>query len=101
VAAIAALDPKTGARPWQTRGDGQPHASFIVGAFGRLLVLNEEGELALLMAKAGKCKLLGKVKTCGKTQSQPALADGKLFVCDARTVYCYDLRPPESARSER
>lgn len=66
-----------------------------------MLALNEEGELALLMAKAGKCELFGKMRICEKTQSHPALADGKFFVGDAKTLYCYDLRPPESARSER
>jgi hypothetical protein len=54
-----------------------------------------------MIARAGKCELLGKMKVCGKTQSHPALADGKLFLRDAKTLYCYDLNPPEKARTER
>jgi outer membrane protein assembly factor BamB len=75
--------------------------TMLIGGNGRVLVLNEEGELALMIARAGKCELLGKMKVCGKTQSHPALADGKLFLRDAKTLYCYDLNPPEKARTER
>ncbi|MGA2619226.1 MAG: PQQ-binding-like beta-propeller repeat protein [Thermoguttaceae bacterium] len=75
--------------------------TMLIGGNGRLLVLNEEGWLALLAAKAGKFELLGKMKLCGKTQSHPALADGRLYARDAKAIYCYDLKSPQKAPSDR
>ncbi|MCY3017413.1 MAG: PQQ-binding-like beta-propeller repeat protein [Planctomycetota bacterium] len=99
---LLCLDAKTLKTLWtESKEEAVTGFTMLIGGKERLLVLNEEGELALLAAKAGKCELLGKMKVCGKTQSHPALADGKLFVRDAKTLYCYDLRPPERARSER
>jgi len=93
---LMCLDAKTLKTLW-TESDEEAVASFTmrIGGNGRLLVLSEEGDLLLVAAKAGKFELLGKMKVCGKTKSHPALADGKLYVRDAKALYCYDLRPAE------
>ncbi|HEY3324448.1 MAG TPA: PQQ-binding-like beta-propeller repeat protein [Planctomycetota bacterium] len=64
----------------------------VIAGNGRLLVLSEEGELSLLVASAQKFESLGHMTVCGRTWSHPAVADGRLFIRDAKAVYCYKLK---------
>jgi hypothetical protein len=61
------------------------------------LILCEDGHLLLLAADRKSCMILDRVKLCDRTWVHPALADGRLYVRDRAGIYCYDLRPTESA----
>jgi outer membrane protein assembly factor BamB len=63
----------------------------------RALILCEDGHLLLLAADRKSCMILDRVKLCDRTWVHPALADGRLYVRDRAGIYCYDLRPTESA----
>jgi outer membrane protein assembly factor BamB len=87
------LDPKTLKTLWvNSKEPAVMGFTMVIAGNERILVLNEEGDLALVTARADKCELLGKLKVCGKTWSHPALADGKLYVRDKKVLYCYSLK---------
>lgn len=58
----------------------------------RVMVFTEKGILFLVAADRSGCRILGRAAVCQKTWSHPALANGRLFIRDAKTLYCYDLR---------
>jgi hypothetical protein len=87
------LDPKTLKTLWvNSKEPAVMGFTMVIAGNERILILNEEGDLALVAAKADKCELLGKLKVCEKTWSHPALADGKLYVRDKKALYCYSLK---------
>ena len=87
------LKAATGKLVWSQPGFGsgtKDYASTI--AVGKnLLVLTESGELFLLAAAPSKYIELGRLQVCGHTWCHPALADGRLYVRDGRTLLCLDL----------
>jgi outer membrane protein assembly factor BamB len=87
---IAAIDVATGDRRWKARefGYGQ-----LIAADGKLIVLSEDGELALVSASATAYEELSSVKALtGKTWNNPALAGGILLVRNETEMVAYDLR---------
>lgn len=66
------------------------YASYIVGN-DRLLAFMEKGTLYVLDVAAKEAKVLGKLQLSEKTWSHPALANGRFFVRDAKTLFCYDM----------
>jgi outer membrane protein assembly factor BamB len=66
--------------------------TFIVAAGGRLFVFKDDGSAVLMEANPKELKVLGRAKLCGKTWSHPAPAGGKLFVRDAKQLYCYAFK---------
>ena len=88
------VDAATGELRWAKTGFGvgKKDYSSTIAVGNKLLVLSEDGQLVLLEANPGKYEELGRVQVCGNTWSFPALADGKLYVRDARELACIDLR---------
>jgi outer membrane protein assembly factor BamB len=66
--------------------------TFIIAAGGRLLVFREDGTAALIEANPKELRILGRAKLCDKTWSHPALTNGRLFVRDAKQLYCYEFK---------
>jgi outer membrane protein assembly factor BamB len=88
------LDPQTLTTLWvESKLPALTTFTMVIAGNDRLLVLNEDGNLALIAAKGETCAVLGTMKVCGKTWSHPALANGKLYVRDATTLYCYSMAP--------
>jgi outer membrane protein assembly factor BamB len=84
---------RTGELKWTQPGfpgGKEAYCSTIVTG-KNLLVLTHDGQLLLLAADPTKYTELGRLQVCGKTWSFPALADGKLFVRDERSLVCLDL----------
>ena len=87
------LDAKTLKTRWkESAEEAVTSFTMVVAGNQRLLVVNGDGEMALLTAQAEKFELLGKTKICGKTQSHPALTAGRLFIRDGKALYCYGLK---------
>ncbi len=86
-------DARTGELKWQAPGFGargtENSSTISIGA--NLLVLTDQGELALIAAQPEHYEELSRVQICGKNWNFPAFADGKLYVRDARQLACYDL----------
>lgn len=84
------VDAQTGQTKWQQPGFSKENSSTI--AIGKkLLVLTDDGQLVLSAADPKKYSELGRVQVCGKNWNFPAYAGGKLYVRDARELFCYDL----------
>jgi outer membrane protein assembly factor BamB len=91
------VEADTGRLRWAQAGFGgsrRDHASTMaVGS--RLLVLTDTGTLLLLEADPDKYIERGRLQVCGNTWASPALADGRLYVRDARQLLCVDLAAAE------
>ncbi len=91
------LETKTGKSMWSKEGFTMKSAEMahlaIVVLGENLLLLTETGELVLVAADPKEFKELGRAQVCGNNWCNPAYADGKLFLRDARELVCVDLLP--------
>ncbi len=85
------LDWRTGQVRWT--GPKQGLGSLIL-VEGRLVTLQEDGKLRIVEAASDACKPLAETKVLdGRCWSAPALANGRLFLRNAKgDVVCLDLR---------
>lgn len=84
------IEAATGERLWRTRGFG--HGSLLA-ADGRLIVLSDDGSLALVEPSPAEYRELARVQLFdSRTWTMPSLADGKLYVRDQRELVALDLR---------
>ncbi len=87
---LAAMDLRTGKVLWKERGFGK---GTLLAADGRLIILGDNGRLVLADAspvefrERARCKLLH-----GRCWTMPALAGGKLYIRDEKSILCLDLR---------
>lgn len=85
-------DARTGVTKWSQAGFGKENSSTIVVG-EKLLVLTDAGELVVIAADPSKCLELSRQQVCGKNWNYPALANGRLYVRDARELICYPITP--------
>jgi len=79
----------TGETRWESRGLG--HGSLIV-ADGHLIVLGDEGTLALVEANPAAYREKGRVQIFkGKTWTAPTLSGGKLYLRDEKQLVSLDI----------
>jgi outer membrane protein assembly factor BamB len=94
---LVCLDEKTGASKWRKGryGEGQ---LLLTGNL--LLILSEEGQLALVEAKPDQYHELARIDALKgkKTWNCPALAGGKAYLRNAEEMACYDLTGQEDKR---
>jgi outer membrane protein assembly factor BamB len=83
------VDAKTGKRRWK---DGQYGAGQVLLAGDRLIVLAESGRLSLVNPTPDGWQELRKVPALSdKTWNHAVIANGRLFVRNAREMVCYEL----------
>ncbi len=88
---LKCLDPVTRLVRWTEPSFGY---ATLIKVGDRLLILTTEGELILARAAIQKYEELARATITGSTcRALPALANGRLFVRDASTLKCLDLRP--------
>ncbi len=87
---LACIDPQTGERRWREKRYG--HGQVLV-TNGTLLVLGEEGELALVAATPEEFRELGRIEEAlsGRTWNVPVLVNGRAYVRNDEEMACYDL----------
>jgi len=84
------IEASTGERAWRSRGFG--HGSLLA-ADGRLIVLSDDGSLALVEPTPAEYREISRVQLFdSRTWTMPSLADGKLYVRDQRELLALDLR---------
>jgi len=85
------LDAKQGTVLWKKAGVGKYHASLMRTGNGKLLMVEEAGDLVLIDPDPMIYRELARAKICGKTWAHPALADERLFIRDDKELVCVDL----------
>lgn len=90
-AALRCIDVNTGKEIWQRDKVGRYHASLTQTGDGKVLMLEDSGDLVLLDPAAGAYRELARAKVCGETWSYPALADSRLYVRDRNELICLRL----------
>lgn len=89
VGILQAVDARTGERKWQERGFQR---GSLIEADGHLIVLGEEGRLALVEATpAGYREKASASMLDGKSWTMPTLADGRLFLRNQTEMVSLDL----------
>jgi outer membrane protein assembly factor BamB len=90
---LVCMDFKTGDKKWDNRAVG---AASIVAADGMLYVRGEGGDVALVEATPDGYKEKGRFEVPGGGRNQsfphPVIADGKLFIHEGDTLFCYDVK---------
>ncbi len=94
---LVCADAKTGQLAWSkeaffTTDGSKAFASFLV-MDKNILVLTDSGQLVLLAAAPGAYQEISRLQVCGVNWCNPAYADGKLYLRDARELICLDLLP--------
>lgn len=72
--------------------DGFSAYSACIAGNDRLMVFGESGALCLVDISGKEGQLLGKMTLCERTWSHPALADGRLYIRDAKWIYAYEMK---------
>jgi outer membrane protein assembly factor BamB len=86
---LTCLDVKTGERKWK---GGRYGYGQVLLASGHLIVLSHTGELALVKATPGEYTEVAKFAALeGQTWNYPAIADGKLFVRNAKEMAVFRI----------
>ncbi|HKQ78102.1 MAG TPA: PQQ-binding-like beta-propeller repeat protein [Blastocatellia bacterium] len=89
-APMTAVDVKTGNIVWQDRGF--PKANFVY-ADGKAILLDEDGQLALVNFSQQGMKVISKAAVLEKTAwTPPTLAGTKLYVRDRKAISAFDLK---------
>ncbi len=87
---LAALNVRTGERLWK---NGRYRYGQLLYADGHLIVISEDGDLALVEANREEFRELVRFESIpGKTWNVPAIADGLLLVRNQTEMVAYDLR---------
>ena len=87
---LACVDAATGELKWK---GGRYGYGQVLLAGDHLVVLTEDGDLTLVRAIPERHYELARFEAIdGKTWNVPAMADGRLFVRNAREMAAYDLR---------
>lgn len=91
-ATLHAVDPVTGKKHWSRPKVGAYHASLLRTGDGKLLLLEEAGNLVLLDPDSKAYRELARAKVCGNTWAHAALANGRLYVRDEKELVCVELK---------
>jgi len=88
---LVCLDVETGKRKWKKGRYG--HGQMLL-AGDLLVILSEQGELAIVEASSKRYNELGRIPAIeGRTWNNPALVDGRIYVRNHLEMACYDLLP--------
>ena len=91
MATLRCIDAATGNEMWKRDKVGEYHASLLRTGDNKLLLVEESGDLVLLHPNPKEYLELARTKICGKTWAHPAVADGRLYIRDAKELICIEL----------
>ncbi len=90
---LVCLDFKTGAVKWKHRSVGQ---GSLMAADGHLYLLNTRGEMALAEATPEGYREKGRLalpkRSRYATFAHPVVANGRLYIRDEDSIFCYDVK---------
>ncbi len=85
------VEAATGKILWSRPKVGAYHASLARTGDGKLLMIEEAGNLVLVDPNPTEYRELARGKICGKTWAHPAIADGHLYIRDDNELVCVKL----------
>jgi outer membrane protein assembly factor BamB len=89
---LRCINATNGKELWSKSGVGKYHAALLRLGNGNLLLHDDaSGDLRLLAPNLKEYQELAKSKACGQTWAHPAIADGKIYVRDAKELICLSL----------
>ena len=91
VATLNCVQAKTGKVLWKKPKVGTYHATLMRLGDGKMLLLEEPGNLALFQPDPKEYRELARAKVCGNTWVHPALANGRLYVRDEKELICLEF----------
>ena len=91
-AALKAVDAKSGKELWTRDNVGAYHASLLRTGDNKLLLVEEPGNFVLIDPNRKEYTELARTdKVCGNTWAHPALANGRVYIRDAKDLICVEL----------
>jgi outer membrane protein assembly factor BamB len=90
-ATLQCVEAATGKSLWSRPKVGRYHAALIRTGDGKVLMLEDTGDLVLIDPDPAAYKELARSKVCGQTWAHPALADGRLYLRDDKELICLQL----------
>jgi outer membrane protein assembly factor BamB len=91
-AVLRCVDAKTGKELWNRGNVGQYHATLVRTGDDKILMVEEGGDLVLFDPNPKAYTELCRSKICGNTWAHPAVANGRLYIRDAKELICVDLK---------
>lgn len=90
-AVLRCIDATTGDELWKRDNVGTYHASLLRTGDGKFLMVEEPGNLVLFEPSRTGYTELSRSKICGSTWAHPALANGRLYIRDAKELVCVEM----------
>ncbi|OWK40548.1 hypothetical protein FRUB_05467 [Fimbriiglobus ruber] len=88
---LVCVDLTTGKEAWKKEAVGYFHFGAVRTGNGKLLLLDDMGNLKLIDATASEYRELCSAKVCDGTLVTPAVAGGRLYARDAERIVCVQL----------
>jgi outer membrane protein assembly factor BamB len=85
------VEAATGKELWKREKVGRYHAGLMRTGDGKLLMLEDRGDLVLVDPSPKEYRELARSPVCGATWAHPALAGGKLYIRDDKEILCLQL----------
>ena len=90
-ASLHCVEVATGKVLWTHEKVGRYHAALLRTGDGKLLMLEDQGDLVLIDPSPKEYRELARSKACGATWSHAAFADGRLYLRDDKEIICLRL----------
>jgi outer membrane protein assembly factor BamB len=94
--ALICLDYKTGDVLWDARSSGKVPKGSVALADGRIYYRTEEGPILLIEPSRKEYLERGRFdqpdRTSAPAWSHPVIANGKMYIRDQDSLYCYDIK---------
>ena len=90
-ATLRCIDAGTGKELWSKANVGAYHASLLRTGDDKMLLVEEKGDLVLVDPNRKEYRELARSKICSNTWAHPALANGKLYIRDAKDLICVEM----------
>lgn len=94
VATLYCVDAASGKILWSRPKVGKYGATLVRTGDGKLLMLEEGGDLVLIAPSREKYAELARSKVCGETWAHFAVSAGRVYVRDRDELICVELPPP-------
>jgi outer membrane protein assembly factor BamB len=90
-AVLRCVDAATGKELWSRDKVGKYHATLLRTGDDKMLMVEEKGDLVLFEPNRKAYSELSRSKICSNTWAHPALANGRLYIRDAKEFICVEL----------